>query len=309
MDNNNTVQLTRTSIKAASSFFTNQVANYIRSNMANIINDAEAARLVSNLCIKAQANMEEAKEPITWEMIDEKKFIMDAVKVVALGLDASLNECYPIPYKNTKGPQVKYELQCSPSAKGLVKLTMQYAASKKKIDSIKGYMIREGDRFTLKRTPNDDIWEFEQDIFNDGPVKGYVTIVSYEDGTSFVMSHTKADIEKRRKASKAPNSPAWTNWYDEMAMAKAMRRHCNQIPMQMPKAVQAALTELDDDEPQTKDVTPPTITLEATNEQPQADKPLPPAERQTQPAETTQQAKTVDEIEQLDMSWLGQGAV
>lgn len=33
----------------------------------------------------------------------------------------------------------------------------------------------------------------------------------------------RAEVERFRRESSAPNSPAWTKWYDEMAMSKAIR--------------------------------------------------------------------------------------
>jgi len=290
MSNQN--QLAKTSIKTVSGYFADQVSKYL-AQMPGIIGDAEARRLTAVLCIKAQATMEESG--ITWEQIDAAKFAMDAIKVVTLGLDASMNECYPIPYRNNKTNRV--ELQCSPSAKGMIKLVMNYASGPKKIKDFRSYVIREGDEFTLERTPGNDIWKFKQDIFGEGKAKAYVTIVVYEDGTSFVMPHTKADIEKRRSASKAPNSPAWKNWYDEMALAKGARRHCNAIPMQMPKAVEDALNGLDDEFEETKDVTPPTISLEAPQvreEEPEAAQPVYVAPAQPQPQQVRKAAQVVE---------------
>ena len=60
------------------------------------------------------------------------------------------------------------------------------------------------------------------------------------------MTHSLEDIEKRKKASKAPNSPAWTKWPEEMAIAKAIRRHCKTIPFEMPAEVESAMQNLDD---------------------------------------------------------------
>ena len=254
----NQTQIAKNTVKTAAGFFSDQVSKYI-AKMPGLLGDAEARRLTAVLCIKAQSTMEDSG--ISWEQVDAAKFVMDAVKVVTLGLDASMNECYPIPYKNNKSGKV--ELQCSPSAKGMVKLIMNFASGPKKITDFRSYVVREGDEFSLERTPGNDIWKFKQDIFGEGKARAYVTIVVYDDGTSFVMPHTKADIEKRRAASKAPNSPAWTKWYDEMALAKAARRHCTQITMQMPKAIEEALDGLDDEFQDTKDITPPTISLEA----------------------------------------------
>lgn len=41
----------------------------------------------------------------------------------------------------------------------------------------------------------------------------------------------RAQVERRRKASKSPNSPAWTQWYNEMALGKAAREVVRMLPL------------------------------------------------------------------------------
>lgn len=249
-------------------YFSNEVSKYIRS-MPGIISDSEGRRLAISLVIKASAGLEESR--IDWKSVDTKKFINDLVRICVMGLDAGNNEAYTIPYKNAKSGKV--DLQCMPSAKGINKLVLQYAV--RPVDDVRSFVIKEGDKFTVVHKSNGDTWEYEEDVFGTGKTRGYVTIVVYEDGACFVMTHSKEDIEKRRKASKAPDSPAWTKWYDEMAIAKAVRRHCNKVAIKMPSTVQDAFDAMDDEqvEQQTKDVTPPTISLnsgpESTQEEAQ----------------------------------------
>ena len=239
-------------------YFANEVSKFVRT-MPGIISDSEGRRLTMALVIKASSALEEAQLP--WNKVDTKKFINDITRLVTMGLDAGNNEAYAIPYKNPK--LGKIEMQCMPSAKGLQKLVELFAI--KPIFDFRSFVIKEGDTFKVTHTSAGDAWEYEEDVFGTGKTRGYVTIVIYEDGNCNVMTHSKADIEKRRAASKAPNSPAWTKWYDEMALAKAVRRHCNKIAIRMPSEVQAAFDAIDEDEAEqiTKDATPPTIALEA----------------------------------------------
>jgi len=239
-------------------YFANEVSKFVRT-MPDIISASEARRLTMSLVIKASSALEEAQLP--WNKVDTKKFVNDTVRLVTMGLDAGNNEAYAIPYKNPKTGKI--DLQCMASSKGLQKLVELYAI--KPIKDFRSFMIKEGDNFTVTHTSAGDSWVFEEDVFGTGKVRGYVTIVIYEDDICNVMTHSKADIDKRRAASKAPNSPAWTKWYDEMAMAKAVRRHCNKISIRMPSEVKAAFDALDEEESEqiTKDATPPTIALEA----------------------------------------------
>ena len=239
-------------------YFANEVSKFVRT-MPGIISDSEGRRLTMALVIKASSALEEAQLP--WNKVDTKKFVNDATRLVTMGLDAGNNEAYAIPYKNPK--TAKIDLQCMASAKGLQKLVEQYSI--KPIADFRSFIIKEGDTFRVTHTSAGDSWEYEEDVFGAGKARGYVTIVIYQDDRCSVMTHSKADIEKRRLASKAPNSPAWTKWYDEMALAKAVRRHCNKISIRLPSEVKAAFDALDDEEEEQimKDATPPTIALEA----------------------------------------------
>jgi len=223
------------------------------------MSDSEGRRLTMSLVIKASTALEEAN--LDWKNVDAKKFVNDTVRLITMGLDAGNNEAYAIPYKNPKSGKI--DLQCMASSKGLQKIVELYSINP--IVYFRSFVIKEGDDFQLTHTPTGDTWEYQEDVFGTGKTRGYVTIVLFEDGVCNVMTHSKADIEKRRSASKAPNSPAWTKWYDEMALAKAVRRHCNKIAIRMPSEVKAAFESLDDEEAEqnTKDATPPTIAIDA----------------------------------------------
>lgn len=47
-------------------------------------------------------------------------------------------------------------------------------------------------------------------------------------------------VEKRRAASKSPNSPAWRQWYDEMALGKAARECARMLPLSTEMAAAVA---------------------------------------------------------------------
>lgn len=251
-------QLVQSQVRNITNFFVDQVTKFV-TDLPETVGISEARRLTVNLCIEANAKLEE--QDMAWKNVDANKFLMDCIRMVTLGLDAGNDECYPIPYKNSKTKKI--ELQCSPSARGLEKLVMEYSVGKK-IVRFDAYAIKEDEVFSVKRTPGNDLWSYEEQPFSSGKVAGYVTIAVYEDGTSSVMTHSKEDIEKRRQASKAPNSPAWKIWYTEMALAKATRRHCKRIPIKLPDAKEQAFKRVDEDEDDFetfKDVTPPTIML------------------------------------------------
>ena len=140
-DNN---KLIRSQVRHITNFFADQVAKYFQ-DLPEAIGTGEARRLTVNLCIKANSVLEE--QDMGWGVVDANKFLIDCIRMVTLGLDAGNGECYPIPYRNKKTKKV--ELQCSPSARGLEKLVMEYSVGKK-IIRFDAYAIKEGEAFTVK---------------------------------------------------------------------------------------------------------------------------------------------------------------
>jgi hypothetical protein len=57
---------------------------------------------------------------------------------------------------------------------------------------------------------------------------------------------TKGDIEKIRNSSKSANSPAWRNWWGEMARKCALKRTLKDAPLSTEKFVKAMEFESDD---------------------------------------------------------------
>lgn len=58
-----------------------------------------------------------------------------------------------------------------------------------------------------------------------GMLIGAYAIVRTKDGAIYRDVMDKHDIDRRRAASPAPDSPAWKDWYDEQAV-KTVLRHC-----------------------------------------------------------------------------------
>ncbi len=226
------------------------------AQMPDMVNQSEATRLTINIWSAAQDSITNAKKSFTWTPDGIRNFITQAIKYVALGLDAVNNEIYVFPYGN--------QMTITPSAHGLVKLAKEYSVGDRKILDILRFAVKQGEKFKVKYGPLTDEWEYENDMFSDAPPIGYVTVIVYDDGTSRVMEHTLKDIEKRRKASKAPNSPAWTQWETEMSMTKAVRRHASTVNIKLkPELEKIGVKRMDDlpDLDNIKDVTPDVIEL------------------------------------------------
>lgn len=63
-----------------------------------------------------------------------------------------------------------------------------------------------------------------------GPVVGYWVRAVLESGETVDEFKTVAEIDKVRAASNCPNSPAWRDWYDEMAYKTVFRSLCKRLP-------------------------------------------------------------------------------
>ena len=130
----------------------NQVANQFSDTVSKQIVDfsqtissQEAKRLTLSLCVAANSAME--PKNFTWNQVKANEFVVDALRVVTMGLDASNNEVYVIPYKN--GNMI--DLDLSMSAWGWRKLVLKYAVGKK-LEDLRAFAVRENDTFTLKQT-------------------------------------------------------------------------------------------------------------------------------------------------------------
>ena len=226
------------------------------AQMPDLINASEATRLTLNIWSAALDSIANSRKPFEWTQDGIRGFITQAIKYVALGLDAVNNEIYVFPYGN--------QMTITPSAHGLVKLAKEYAVGDRKILDILPFVIRKGERFAVTYGAKTDEWEYHNILFNDAEPLGYVTVLVYDDGTSRVMEHTLQDIAKRRKASKAPNSPAWTQWEIEMSKTKAVRRHATTVNIKLrPELEKVGVKRFDDlpDIDDLKDVTPDVIEL------------------------------------------------
>lgn len=239
--------------------------------MPDLINQSEANRLTMNMWSAAVDAAKDAKN-FQWTQDGIRQFITQTIKYVALGLDAVNREVYVYPYRE--------RMTITPSSHGYLKLIKEFAVGENKIVDMLVFVIRKGEEFKVTYGARSDEWEYKSLMFNDADPIGYVTVLVYEDGTSRVMEHTLEDIEKRRKASKAPDSPAWTQWGIEMAKAKAIKRHAKTVNIKLkPEMEQVGVKKMDDlpDFEDLKDVTPEVIELpEVAEVKPEAEEvPLP----------------------------------
>ena len=134
---------------------------------------------------------------------------------------------------NTKVKQNGKEIwikqaQYMPMVHGLLK--KMYEAGAAYIDAAAVY---EKDHFVFVRGDNPRL-EHEPDLVSDDPGKviAAYAIVKLANGEVKREVMPRRDIEKVRRASKAPDGPGWSNWYDQFAIKAVLKRVYKQIPHQ-----------------------------------------------------------------------------
>ncbi len=141
-----------------------------------------------------------------------------------LGLDALNQEMYLVPYGST--------LQFMTGYRGMVKMALKY--SQRPIANIYAKELHEGDEYeeviedgVIKPKP---VLNFSN---RDNPIVGVFAVCRFEDGEVLTEVMTRKEIEKCKAQSKAKNSPAWNQFFGEMARKTVLRRLCKNISIDM----------------------------------------------------------------------------
>lgn len=123
--------------------------------------------------------------------------------------------------------------------------------------SINPYVVYAKDRFRYELGDNEKIEHVPYIGDEPGDIIAVYAIARTKDGGVYREVMTKSQVEKVRAASRAKNGPAWTQWWDQMALKTVLRRLSKRLPMSTDREEDIrAMLEREDDEPM-QDVTPP----------------------------------------------------
>jgi recombination protein RecT len=145
------------------------------------------------------------------------------MRAAFLGLDALNSEVYLVPYGSA--------LTFMPSYKGMVKLATRY--STRPIKTIFAKVVREDDVFEESIVNGEPTINYKAVPFSNKPIIGAFAVCQYQDGGTIYEVMSREDIEQCRKSSKAKNSPAWNNFWSEMAKKTVLRRLAKSINIDM----------------------------------------------------------------------------
>jgi recombination protein RecT len=162
-------------------------------------------------------------------------------RAAELGLDLSgtLGEAYPVPFNNKvktdRGEQWLMQLQLIIGYRGMEKLAWQSGD----VESIDAEVVREKDHFVFRKGTEVNV-EWSPALSGDrGDVVGAYACIKMKAGGKLARFLPKSDIEKIRAASKSKDSPAWRNWWDEMARKCALKRTLKDAPLSTERFVAA----------------------------------------------------------------------
>ena len=150
-----------------------------------------------------------------------------AMQAAQLGLEPGvLGQAWLIPYRNRDTGHLEASFQLG--WRGLVALAGRSGFL------LSGGAVRPGDVFDYELGIHQRL-RHVPDPYIEGDRPGELWWSIARDRETSVVAAiavlNRAQVEKRRKASKSPDSPAWRNWYDEMALGKAAREACRFLPL------------------------------------------------------------------------------
>ncbi len=134
-----------------------------------------------------------------------------------------LQEAYVLPFwdsnKNKMVPTV------IPDWKGLVRKALEHPH----VEDIRTGVICENDEYEILGGTANKL--YHKRALNDrGELVGAYAVADLASGKSTYEVLGRDEVESIRQSSKAPNSPAWTGWYNEMAKKSAVKRLVKRLP-------------------------------------------------------------------------------
>jgi recombination protein RecT len=220
-------------------------------------------------------------------------------RAAELGLDLSgtLGEAYPVPFNNkvkvNGAEQWMSQCQLIIGYRGYEKLAWQSG----EVSSIDAEVVCENDTFRFKKG-SEVVVEWTPCLTGKrGNAIGAYCCVTMKNGGRIARFLVKDDIEKIRNSSKSKDSPAWRNWWDEMARKCVIKRTLKDAPLSTEKLAKAMEIEHEADLLDVLDVEPTGHGQPAPRQQALADKlktrQLPPAETAEEPAAVDQETGEV----------------
>lgn len=158
---------------------------------------------------------------------DHRSLIASCMKAAQDGLLPDGREAVLNVYKNQVGNVKVPTVQYLPMVRGLLK-TIRNSGEIAYVDAAAVYE-KDHFRFTRGDDPRIEHEPYDGDD-EPGNVKAAYVIVKFDNGEIHREVMFRRDIEKVRSASKTGGGPAWSNWYDQMAIKSVIKRAHKLLP-------------------------------------------------------------------------------
>lgn len=117
-------------------------------------------------------------------------------------------------------------VQYLPMVAGLIKKLYESGD----VVSVDAVAVYDADDFDYERGDSPHIRHKPNLVDKPGNVKAAYVVMKLKNGEIKREVVARRDIEKIREASSAPGSPAWRDWYDQMAIKAVIKRAYKQVP-------------------------------------------------------------------------------
>lgn len=143
-----------------------------------------------------------------------ESFYRSVIEAANYGYALDGKNAYPIPYGN--------EITCSFDYKALVTAARRAGS----IRDARMQVVHKNDEFDWYEENGSIKYRFRiaEDEANRGDIRGAYAVVILPDGTTRFEYMSRKELDKVRKASKSPDSPAWVNWPDRMFGKAVLKR-------------------------------------------------------------------------------------
>lgn len=171
-------------------------------------------------CVQNAISILNAPNNASLQKCNKASVISAIMQSAYLGLDLTQNHGYIINYGNVAQFQISYL--------GSIVFTKKYSI--RPIQDIYAKIIREGDTFEEIIIDGKPSINFKPLPLNSGKIMGVFAVCLFKDGGLQYEVMTTDDVNNvRNNYSKAAQSKAWKNSFDEMAKKTVLRRLCKHI--------------------------------------------------------------------------------
>lgn len=173
-------------------------------------------------------------------MCEPMTVVASLIQAAQIGLEPGgvLGRCYLVPFRNKKRGN-REECQLIVGYKGMIELAYRSG----KVESVEGDVVFDGDLWKARKGLN-RVLEHERKARMGARITHAYSIVRMRNGGVLYDYMTVEEIEAARQLSPAGDSPAWRDFYPQMAIKTVIRRQFKFCPASTEVATAVSFEEL-----------------------------------------------------------------